>query len=450
VLNEPSGEGDGGELPRDDCSQRGAAATNEHDGVNFARCSSAGYASARRRKLDMDGRFARTFAVAAAAFATLSACGVRTKRSAATSPASAPAGLAAPSVPQATIFAAAPIGMPEADLGVPRDAHFRAFQGLAGRSLFVGAAVARVPVNQFAYDSLVVDNDLTLEANLSAWKMISASVGSGDESRYAAYRAYRVAWISTLDDRTAIAAAPPGATYYAARIFFGHSFEAVVTGAARRFHAGVAADFASIGGSVKMFAKSRRLGYQVTGTGLAPVSTFSNDPIFARNVDDVAKSYTTSGTPPTAIFVEYRTIPGVVPPAAARVKWLEPLQVTVRYRNLYVIKDGSAGTTMWSAQAFCDVDGEPADLVNPVVLDAVRVVNGKNHVLGWNGTFRAAPGSTVTCGLRGKFWDTWTAMQSIAEGRSESFVVQPGTRELPISASLASTAYNLEATVDVK
>ncbi|MBI2395161.1 MAG: hypothetical protein HYV09_36660 [Deltaproteobacteria bacterium] len=202
---------------------------------------------------------------------------------------------------------------------------------------------------------------------------------------------------------------PPGALYYPAKIYYGHSFEALFIGSSRRFHAGVKARFTKgIGASVNAFQSSEKLELRYVGYGLEPKT---GDAIFAKSDDDVRDKYQSNGKNPVAIFVEYRPLPGAALSAASSVPWIAPLQAQVTFESLKVYDDGSAGSTPWYAEAYCTVNGAEFDLgakvdaIPPGMrIDAVQTVTSN-----WSATIECLPGDVLQCGTRGKYVDTFSS-----------------------------------------
>ena len=239
---------------------------------------------------------------------------------------------------QVSMRANAPMGVADHHLGRPHDDYFRQFQGRDGRSLFVdrqetpgaqpGSGVIVTKQDHMMHDVLVLENVRQLRANASLLGIGSASINPKTDRRYAVYRAWQITEIHEIDDTREQRPAPPGATWYLARIHYGYAYQVVFTGNKRSFHAGVKAKFLSASGGIERFASENKLEMKVIGSGLQP----DGKAIFAKTPDQITQHYKARSSP-SPIFVEYRLIPGATMPPDESLTWEEEPEFTAgRYK----------------------------------------------------------------------------------------------------------------------
>jgi hypothetical protein len=319
------------------------------------------------------------------------------------------------------VEAAAPRGISEAYLGRPFDAQFRPLVGADAAPLFANAEtgvpdVRVVPINEFDHSLVAIGNSTDLSANLGAWGIVSAEAGTASDRRFASYRAYQIDDMREVDDARAIGAVPPGAVWYLARVYYGRRYEVVFSGSARTFHAGVQARLKVVSGGMHAFASQNHLEVRVIGTGLAPTS---DDAIFARTPEEIEASYS-AAEDPTAIYVEYRRVPGRDAGMVEDIAWVQPLRTVVRFDELRVYKDGSIGADTWSLNITCKVNGTEVFSETPDGWDAKTHVednrlqadpgpggdaNYTPYDLGWSHELEVTDGDELRCGVSGMALD---------------------------------------------
>lgn len=150
---------------------------------------------------------------------------------------------AAASTSPTSIKATAPLSAGKHLLGRPFNAQFESIIGESGKTLFPDATIRQhKELGTLAVDWVVVDNTSQFRANANAWG-ISAGLKTAQERRYVSFRAIQLTEVVELDDTSAMAAAPPDATYYMSKIYLGRMYEIVVHGNKTEFNAGVKAQF---------------------------------------------------------------------------------------------------------------------------------------------------------------------------------------------------------------
>jgi len=285
---------------------------------------------------------------------------------------------------------------------------------------------------------------MSLEANLSAWQTVDASLRYSSDRRFATYRAFQVRSISSLDDRSDFDEAPEGAAFYISRIYWGYSYEAIFDGDRRRLNAAVGASLSIVSGQVSSFADGSRLRSTFSGIGLRPKS---GSALFARAEDEVMSAYDTDGAP-APVFVDYRAIPGRPPGSNVGIALDPGYRVTIRFRSLYVVEDGTWFSTPWNLKARCftAVDGPSAEAA---LVSTGRVDARSTHTLDATLVVNAAVGETIECTTEGTFTD-YLSSGPLASGRSNLIVMteKGGNFPLAISAS-GKTAYQVNADVEV-
>lgn len=218
-----------------------------------------------------------------------------------------------PSGPGWSIITTAPEGITSADLGRVFDA---SFQPLAGAgALFKAKPAEGYPV--FRHSVALVEDAITLAATVRSWGL---NADAGRTRRFASYRAEQITEIHAVDDMTTPQAAPPTATYYLAKVYYGRSFEARLSGEEKQFHSGIAGTFLSgrLEGGLKSFAEKHRLEFTAVGRGLRPKSGAA---IYAKQPSEIEENYTVDGSIAVPVEVEYRLIPGRDLPKVDPVVW---------------------------------------------------------------------------------------------------------------------------------
>ena len=269
-----------------------------------------------------------------------------------------------------------------------------------------GAPVNGWQFDEFHHGKVEIDDSTTFDASISAWAAVigaKAGLGTSNDYRFASYRAWDVHFISAVDDRFAHASAPPGAVWYPARIYWGHSYEQVCHGDAHTFTSSVAAKFKIFEGDVASFAGSNNLSCDLNGRGLTPVRPGA---IFAGS-DQQARTLYTDGGPVAPVFVEYHLIPGLAPPPPGTISWLTPFSVEVHYSSIHIDFQTNVWRVNYNAEGFCKLDGQ--DLPGSIgqALRGDEGTTGNTFSTDWASTFQASPGQRLSCGLRGNFRGTW-------------------------------------------
>lgn len=285
---------------------------------------------------------------------------------------------------------------------------------------------------------------MSLEANLSAWQTVNASLGYSTDRRFATYRAFQIRSISTLDDRADYDEAPLGAAFYISRIYWGYSYEAVFDGDRRRMNAAVGALLPMVNGEVSSFANGSQLRTTFSGIGLHPRSGTA---IFARAEDQIMAAYDTDGAP-APVFVDYRAIPGRTIGPNLGIALDPGYRVTIRFRSLHVVEDGTWFSTPWTLKARCFTAANGPYTEGTLVAGG-RVDANSSHTLDATLILNAAAGDTIECVTDGTFADSFSN-GPLASGRS-NLVVLPetgGTVALKVAAS-GQTAYQVEADLDI-
>jgi hypothetical protein len=351
--------------------------------------------------------------------------------------------------PTAPIFAAAPAGVDGRYLGLPLDATFQTFQGSSGTTVFPNAPVTRAPMNQMEHAVVFMDDTVGFAANARAWSFLTADIANTASHRFATYRAYQISAVDVLDDRVDGRDPPPGALFYASKIFYGHSFEAVMWGSESGFHAGVKAEFsksASIG--ISAFAERQGLDYKFTGAGLLPRAS---NAIFAFTREEVTSAYSADG-PAVPIFVEYRVLPHV-DVVRDHLAWARSFKVEVHFTKFDVIKDSALiFNPTWSVMGFCEVNGKRTLIEDRWVLPPGTKVNDSQpaYPSSWNHVFAGVGArDIVTCGVEGNY-SNQVGGGPIALSRLPVIPIIPGTNaEGTFEGANGSTKYRVTYTAAV-
>jgi hypothetical protein len=304
--------------------------------------------------------------------------------------------------------ASAPIGVGEQHLGIPYTSKFESYAGADGQSLFPQGKVLITKLNIIEHATVTMNDTRGFDAEAGGWG-VSVTAGAKSTDRFGAYRAYQLSEVHEIDDRTALRTPPSGAAYYLSKIYYGHSFEMVVRGSEREFHAGVKAKFLSAGGSITGFARNNSLNVSANGRGMEPVN---GDAIFAKTGEQVEAAYKATGDP-VPIFAEYKSIPRACVPPTDAITWLEPIKMRLTYDKAYVYLD--AGGT-WTTGAKCTLNDKPLLLESPAVWSEQTGIgescksdlkgplgdgNYCEYPLFWSTTLDVIEGDHVNCGMDG-------------------------------------------------
>ncbi len=318
-----------------------------------------------------------------------------------------------------TLMATAPMGISDAHLGQPLDAHFESYAGPEGVRIFPSATIRRQPLARMEHKIVTLDTKRSKEANLGAWyrgASVEGNVGKTSEKRFASYRASQVAEVREIDDATEMRVAPKGAVWYLSRIYYGRSFELVISGTARTFNAGVKAKLFVFKGGAKTLTQTTGLTATAIGRGLEPVN---GDAIFAQSPEEITASYKATGEP-VPIYVEYRTIPKACVPLDEDETWLVPHNARVTYDRMDVYEGGKVN---WDLEATCLVNDKELVLENGTLWSQkpVRADCGLADVKGpkgaadycrydlyWATNLSIFDGDRVRCGIKGSAGGTAT------------------------------------------
>lgn len=321
-----------------------------------------------------------------------------------------------------SLVASAPIGTSEAHLGKPLDAHFESFAGPDGATLFPTGAVRKQALARMEHRIATMDTKRSKEANLGAWyKGFSGEVNVGNvkEKRFGSYRASQLAEFREIDDATEMRGAPKGAVWYISRIFYGRSFELVVTGDSRTFNAGVKAKFFVFKGGAKTLTQTTGLTANAIGRGLEPTS---GDAIFAQSPEEITAAYKATGEP-VPIYVEYRTIPRACVPNDEDETWLMPHNARVTFDRIDIYEGGKM---LWDLEATCLINDKETFLDNGTIWsrkEGIRADCGLTDVRGpkgapdycrydlyWATNLSVFDGDRVRCGVKGTAGDRMTKL----------------------------------------
>lgn len=325
-------------------------------------------------------------------------------------------------------------------LGVAYD---QAFNPIPGGPLFASQP-HYIQANEMRHELAFVETAEDFAANAKAWGLGSANIGMDGRSRFGSYRAYQVTHVAELDDSAPMRRPPPGSVYYPWRIFFGYSYEEVIVGDARSFNAGVKLNLGKYSGAIGAFTSSNNLTSRMAGRGLRPAS---GKAIFARTPEEIRTTYSQDG-PPVPIFVEYRQLP-YTQALTGQVQWMEPLDVEIRFSDLVVGDDGTAGSTPWVVLAFCLVNGGDFPIHSRDVLNG-RVEDPHTYPLTWVERLSLFPGDVVECGTQGTLHDHITSPRPIGRGKMEPISVQPNLAvNGAFRGSNASSRYDVRWSVRV-
>lgn len=314
---------------------------------------------------------------------------------------------------QLTLRASAPLGINEAQLGKPSDQHFETIAGEAGKSLFPDAKVRTAVVNSMENKFESIETTRGFDANVGASYMgfgVGVSGGRSTTKRFASYSATQIAEVREIDESTTFRTAPPGATWYLARIFYGHQYTVVFSGDQRKMNIGVKASYMGYGGGVKKFTEENEIESNAIGRGMSPANGAA---IFAKTPEEIKRAYVADG-PPVPIYVEYRSIPRACVPPDEQIKWLSPMRVRLTFDSIDVY---SKGGDCWLLDAKCTINDTELALTKPQIWSEKRSVEDgcKSDVVGPRGNGNYCPynlyyatplsamdGDIINCGVQGK------------------------------------------------
>jgi hypothetical protein len=303
-----------------------------------------------------------------------------------------------------------------------------------------------VAINEFRHERTVIDNSEELHANASAWGIVSANGSLDYSQRYASFRAYHLSRVNEIDETAEMESVPYGAVYYLWRVYLGHAYEEVLSGDANRFTSGARAVFPLVSGEISGFARNQNLQSRFLGRGMMPTNGRA---LFANSSSDIQSAYAMAG-PEVPIFVEYRQLPNTIADRTV-VQWLQPLHARVRYTRVQIDNDGSWGSTIWSIDAWCDVNGQRIPLQNSIVKREERVNGGESYPLTWEADLLVAQGDRFRCGTSANLHDNATSLQSAGEGAIELVIAAQGIQRSGVFyAGNAKGAYEVTWAVEIR
>lgn len=292
------------------------------------------------------------------------------------------------------VVASPPPGVSAEQLGLPFDAQFRPLPGAEARSLFLGASGPRKRSdNRVEHQYLVVETEELLAANAKGWGLTPSDLTS--ERRYASYRALKITETEGLDDPGTLRNVPDDAVYFLARIYYGHSYEALFSGDAHTFHAGIRAELAGLQGPLVDFATRHGLTMKATGRGLRPSTPKA---AFARTPEQIDASFTDSG-PSVPVLVEFRQI-RTRTGLSGVIAWPEPVYVELRLVHLAIEQEGTSRGARWRTSLTCQTNDGPLPVPDPLVWTGDAVTGG-SYVIDKAWVFQLFPGDRFDCGIGG-------------------------------------------------
>jgi hypothetical protein len=319
------------------------------------------------------------------------------------------------------IVAPAPPGLTAADLGRPVDARFRPMSGTEGASLFEAAEVHTEIVDEFHASLHAIESSFALHAAIEAWSVsLGIDADSVTEKRFASYSATQLREVLALDETVSLRPPPADAAFYVARIWRGHSYEAVFHGDKRDFHAGVKAELAGVGSiDIAAFAAEHHLELSVHAKGLAPKD---GSAIFAKTPEEIAEHYEAAVDDPVPILVEYRDIPGVEAGTGEVIGWLEPRLATLRFERIRIYATGAKtwigadAPARWTMTAACKLN---TGAVLEEIFWSEKEVEGScasgtgscgesghcEYTPGWSKELAVFTGDALECGTEGETKD---------------------------------------------
>jgi hypothetical protein len=301
-------------------------------------------------------------------------------------------------------------------------------------------------VNEFRHERTSIDTSEGIHANASAWGIVKAGGAIDYSQRYAAFRAYHLSRVIEIDDTSEMAAVPTGSVYYLWRVYLGHAYEEVVSGDANKFTASVRASFPVVTGAISSFTQDNSLQSRFVGRGMLPKNGRA---LFAATPAEIQSAYTMDG-PDVPIFVEYRQLPATLADRSI-VPWFQPFRAKVRFTNVYVVKDGSWGSTIWSIDAWCEINGQRVPQQYPRVKAEERVEDGNSYSSIWEQELLVVAGDEFRCGTTARIHDAATELQSAGEGATDVVTAVQGVQRVGVfSAGNAKAAYQITWAVDVR
>jgi hypothetical protein len=255
-------------------------------------------------------------------------------------------------------------------------------------------------------DRRLVEDEQELKANLRAW-FVSFDIGSQQGQQYGYERAVQLTDVCQIPFGASMRSAPLGATYYASRVFLGHSYTVVVHGDSTSFNVGVGAEFKVFGGSASTFASRYNLQKSGSGRGLQPLSPAA---LFA-DPRNVAQNYGATKAEPDAVVVEYTQVPNTVvnttPPVPEHL-------VEIRFTNVQVQATGSVfyNYSNWNMSAQCSVNGALVGQTTPLVAQRVSV---GGYPLTLSLLIHARDRDFIECQAFGTY-TRWTSSYSLGRG----------------------------------
>src|SRR5262249_6114566 len=147
--------------------------------------------------------------------------------------------------------------------------------------------IDHTPVDQITIGWVQAETTKQLAANLKGWGLGSAALDVQNKTRYMSMRAYQIDYFEDVDLTMPGKVASPSAVYFVSRIYFGHSYEALLSGTESTFTAALAASLPQAQGSIQATAQSDHLTATNVGRGLVPTNGMA---IFAQSQSDVMSS----------------------------------------------------------------------------------------------------------------------------------------------------------------
>jgi hypothetical protein len=172
------------------------------------------------------------------------------------------------------------------------------------------------------------DTSASLAVNAAAWGIGNLQAELSGGRRYASFRAVQIEHILELDDTTPLGAMPPGAMFYAWRVYYGRRYEELFWGSSVDFTLDVAADLEVAQIGIGAFAAKHRLEHRFVGVGVRGDAKA----LFARTPQQLKEHY--SATAAVPILVMYRAI-GAAGPRGPTIGWGRAPQPTFKVENYH-------------------------------------------------------------------------------------------------------------------
>lgn len=222
-----------------------------------------------------------------------------------------------------TIKAAAPDGLSEKALGRPYSTAFQPLVGKEGKSVFPEAKVPiKSEASSFTLEFREIRNSHELAANASGWG-VEASGSASSSKRHLYYRAVQITSAVEIDDTTEPRSVSATGAYYLRKIYYGRTYEVLISADASVLSGEVKAKILSFGGEVSAMKSKFNVTTQIFSRGLKPKASA----IFATTDEEVRKAYTEDKEynygNPVPILVEYRRVPGAAFDDFEEVIWQE-------------------------------------------------------------------------------------------------------------------------------